>query len=47
MSKSTIMAVATMTAIESGQTIDQIKKMLNIIDNDWFRFSSKAHQSVF
>ena len=47
MSKSAIMGEQIMAAIVSGQTVDQVKQTLRINDNDWFRFSSKAHQLYF
>ncbi|MFD2943287.1 hypothetical protein [Flavobacterium notoginsengisoli] len=44
MSKSTLMGEKIISEIESGQTIEQLKQTLNIDDNEWFRFSSKANQ---
>lgn len=44
MSKSTLMGEQIIKAIETGETIEQLKKTLSIDDNDWFRFSSKANQ---
>jgi hypothetical protein len=44
MSKATIMGEQIITAIESGQTIDSIKQSMNVSNDEWFKFSSKANQ---
>jgi hypothetical protein len=44
MSKATVMGEQIIVAIEKGHTVNSIKQMMNLNDNDWYRFSSKANQ---
>jgi hypothetical protein len=44
MSKATVVGEQIIAAIETGQTIDEIKQTINPTDDEWFRFTSKANQ---
>jgi hypothetical protein len=44
MSKATVMGEQIIAAIETGQSIDSIKLTMNVSNDEWFKFSSKANQ---